>query len=579
MLLANHTFKQWLIGIVAIILGSFVAPAAAQDLIISRAMLEDASGTLTISEVAGREFEPIGPMLSEGYSDSAYWLRLRVRAPAQGSEVVLRVGPTLLDDVRLYESGQGDPKEWLTRVTGDRHAYQDRDRGDIALSFVVNVAAPEQTFYLRIQTTSASVLTVVGMEPQQAQRIAERKNLLRNVFVGLMLWALIWAIDHYIVGRQPVIGLFALYQGIYILYGLSATGNLAPFVAAGLPPLADWSTNILTCAAPFAFVLFSRALFRRYLPPWMRGFAILLVFFPIQLALVAFGYTRLALNIGAFIYLGAAWYYVALAFAATREQTPSRRVLRATYMLIALSVTLISLTDLGWFTLLGMSSTDAWVILTNGIVVSGLMCSMMYAHLRHSRQDALAAGERLAHSQDALARERAHKELAETRARTDYLTGLFNRRYFVELMQRKFARAVGAHEPLSLLMIDVDYFKVVNDTWGHGAGDVVLQRVSHLIRDALREGDILGRVGGEEFAVGLIGTDKERALDVAQRIRTTVADAVTVLPDGQRVQVTLSLGHTQLDSADRSFEDLLDKADKALYRAKSSGRNIVMTMD
>ncbi|MBV6273399.1 sensor domain-containing diguanylate cyclase [Alcaligenaceae bacterium CGII-47] len=577
--MVNNILKQWVISILALIIACLTVPAMAQDLIVSRAMLEDASGSLTIADVADSKFAPIGSTLYEGYSDSAYWLRLRVQAPAQGSEVVLRIGPTLLDDVRLYEAGQGDPKEWITRVTGDRHAYQDRDRADIALGFVVNITAPEQTFYLRIQTTSASVLTVEGIEPQHAQRHAAQKSLLHYVFIGLMLWALIWAIDHYIVGRQLAIGLFALYQGVYILYGLSATGNLAPYVPSAIPQLADWLTNVLTCAAPFFFVLFSKELFKRYSPPWMRGFTALLLIFPIQLALMAFDYTRLALNIGAVIYLVAAWYYVALALAATQEHVPSRRVLLTTYIVLALSVTFTSLTDLGWSTLIGTSSKSAWIILTDGIVTSGLLCSMMYRYLRWSRLDAQRVNVRLARSQNALARERAHKELAQTHARTDYLTGLFNRRYFVELVKHEIARALDTQAPLSLLMIDIDYFKQVNDTWGHGAGDVVLQQVSGLIRDALREDDILGRIGGEEFAVALIGTDHEQALEVAQRIRMTVADAVVLLSDGQQVQVTLSLGLTRVQGQDIGFEELLDKADKALYRAKGAGRNIVIAMD
>jgi len=129
---------------------------------------------------------------------------------------------------------------------------------------------------------------------------------------------------------------------------------------------------------------------------------------------------------------------------------------------------------------------------------------------------------------------------------------------------------------VSLLMLDIDHFKEVNDTWGHNGGDIVLRRVAHLIRDALREGDILGRIGGEEFAAVLAGADKEHALEVAQRIRSAVENSAVILPDEQTVQVTLSMGLAPATKQDVSLDDLLYKADKALYQAKNSGRNMIM---
>lgn len=574
---AERSLLKHLACIVAVILGLFLAPMAiAEDLIVSRAVLEDQSGTMTIAQATDEQFNPMGPTLSEGYSDSVYWLRLQVRAPATGNEVVLQIGPTLLDEVRLYVAGETHPKEWVTRVTGDRYVYEDRDRKDIALGFVVNVTSPGQTFYLRIKTTSASQITVAALEPGQADRKAQQSDLLRNIFIGLMLWALVWAIDHYLVGREPAVGLFALYQGIYILYGLSATGYLAPVSHYAFPQLADWLSNMLACAVPFMFLLFSRALLKPYAPPWLRGFTLLLLAFPAQLAAMAFGYTLLALGLGTVVSVVATWYCVVLALAATREQVPSRRTLQTIYILIGLIATLLGLSDFGWITLFETSTKNAWILLTVGVVNSGLICSMLFMRLRQSGRDAQQSSFILAQSQQALEVERAHKQQAQADARIDYLTGLFNRRYFVELAEHGLTHAAHAHEPLSLLMIDIDHFKEVNDTWGHNGGDVVLQRVAHLIRDALREGDILGRIGGEEFAAALIGADKEHALEIAQRIRRTVANTVIALPDKQSVKVTLSIGLTQFKNQDASLDDLLHKADKALYQAKNSGRNVIM---
>lgn len=580
--MADHSFITHFIRILAVVAGLFFGTTqmvAAEDLIVSRAVLEDKANTLTIAQVADLQFRPMTSVLSEGYSDSAYWLRLQVRPPRTGSEVVLHIGPALLDEVRLYEAGEQDPKEWVTRVTGDRYAYEDRDRQDIALGFVVNVTGSEKTFYLRVKTTSTSQITVEGLEPQQAVRKVQQSNLLRNIFIGLMLWALVWAIDHYLVSREPAVGFFALYQGTYILYGLSATGNLAPFVPYHFPQLADGLTNTLACAVPFMLLLFSRALLKLYEPPWLRGFTLFLLAFPVQLVAMMLGYTLMALGLVAALSVVAAWYCVILAFAATCEQTPSRRVLQGIYIMLGLLATAFSLADFGWITFFGVSSKDGQVLLTGGVVTSGLICTMLYRRLRQLRIDAVESTARLELSRQALQIEREHTKQAQALARTDSLTGLFNRRYFIEQAERELVRATRHRIPLSVLMIDIDHFKEINDTWGHNGGDTVLQQIAHLIREALREEDILGRVGGEEFAVVLIGADKEHALYAAQRIRSAVANAVLALPDDQSVKVTLSVGITQLNEQGISLEDLLRKADRALYQAKGSGRNMVMMTD
>lgn len=568
-----------LIGIFAVMIGFLLTPPAiADDLIISRAMLEDATGALTITDVAGREFKPVGPLLSEGYSDSAYWLRLQIKRPAHGSEVVIHIGSAFLDDVRLYESVDGKPLEWLTRVTGDQYPYEERDRIAIALGFEVNVTAPEKTYYLRIKTTSASLLNVEALEPREAQRRELKSDLLRNIFMGLMLWSMMWAIDHYLVDRQAAVGMFGLYQAVYILYGLSATGNFAPFVPPGCPQLANWLTSILACGAPFAFLLFSRSLFKLYAPPaaLMRGFGLLLLAFPIPMAAMILGHTRAALAINGIISLAAIWYCVIVAFSAGRELVPSRRLLQGVYVALALVGTESIFADFGWMTATQASVNSDWMLIAHGIVTSGLISILLFMRLRQLRHDAQESAVALALSQQALAIERTHREKAQTHARTDYLTGISNRRHFVELVGHELARAVRHQEPLSLLMIDIDHFKSVNDKWGHHGGDLVLQKIAHLIRDTLREVDIFGRMGGEEFAAALIGIDTDQALEVAQRLRVTVENTAIALPDGQHVRITLSVGLAALKESDFSLDSLLHKADKALYRAKQSGRNCVM---
>lgn len=175
---------------------------------------------------------------------------------------------------------------------------------------------------------------------------------------------------------------------------------------------------------------------------------------------------------------------------------------------------------------------------------------------------------------DITERKKLQAEL-ERQARTDYLTGLANRRYFVKQGEIEFARALRYGHSLSILLLDVDSFKNVNDAYGHQTGDSVLQQIGQALLENLRETDFPSRWGGEEFAVWLPVTAQENAVEVAERIRKSVADVSVILDGLTPFQVTLSIGVATLKSQDTNIEELFKRVDDALYRAKGSGRNKV----
>lgn len=157
---------------------------------------------------------------------------------------------------------------------------------------------------------------------------------------------------------------------------------------------------------------------------------------------------------------------------------------------------------------------------------------------------------------------------------TDSVTGLFTRRHFTQLGQREVDRALRYDRRLSVLMVDIDHFKRVNDTYGHNTGDQVLMMVAVTCRMALRATDIVGRWGGEEFAIVLPEADRDGAALIAERIRRMMADSKMEL--GKNViQVTVSIGVVTLGESCGTMEMLIDHADRALYLAKQGGRNQV----
>ena len=169
------------------------------------------------------------------------------------------------------------------------------------------------------------------------------------------------------------------------------------------------------------------------------------------------------------------------------------------------------------------------------------------------------------------------QEELQRRAEVDFLTGLINRRHFLELAEVELVRAQRYNSSLSVLMMDIDYFKNINDTYGHKTGDLVLQKLALVCEEVLREGDIIGRLGGEEFSILLPETASPRAMEVAERLRQALADTSLKLGDsGLELPFTVSIGVTALEGRNFSIDSLLQEADAAPYQAKNSGRNRVV---
>jgi diguanylate cyclase (GGDEF)-like protein len=158
---------------------------------------------------------------------------------------------------------------------------------------------------------------------------------------------------------------------------------------------------------------------------------------------------------------------------------------------------------------------------------------------------------------------------------TDPLLGIYNRLFFNKRIDYEFQRASRYGNPLTLLMLDLDNFKIINDTHGHPFGDMVLQKVADLLLASVRQVDIVARYGGEEFVVALPETNGEQAMIVAERIRTAIESA-EFKRDDISVKVTISIGMAVCpDKSIASVSGLMKLADDALYKAKAAGRNCI----
>jgi diguanylate cyclase (GGDEF)-like protein len=204
------------------------------------------------------------------------------------------------------------------------------------------------------------------------------------------------------------------------------------------------------------------------------------------------------------------------------------------------------------------------------LALSTLLFSVLVVRATRELSDALKTSFRLTHEMA-----QAHR-IAEHAAQTDVLTGINNRRAFFERADQLLSYCRRHQRPLCVLVMDIDHFKAINDSYGHHGGDMVLRQVGTLLQSSFRAADLRGRIGGEEFAMLLADTPLQAGLDMAEQLRSDINQLVIELPGGQTLRLTASLGvaPAKLDSED--LPALLQRADEAMYRAKASGRNRVL---
>jgi len=214
----------------------------------------------------------------------------------------------------------------------------------------------------------------------------------------------------------------------------------------------------------------------------------------------------------------------------------------------------------------------------SGDVVAGLEAGaddyLTKPFARDELRARLTVGRRILALQDGLIRAREELRFQATH---DVLTGIWNRRAILDLLQREIERASRTQGLTGILMLDLDHFKQVNDTYGHVAGDAVLREVAVRITQVIRSYDFVGRHGGEEFLVVLPECDRTRALQSAERIRQAIA-ANPVRTDNMEIPVTASIGVTAADCR-QSEKEILAISDAALYQAKAAGRNRTSVCD
>jgi diguanylate cyclase (GGDEF)-like protein len=535
-------------------------------------------------------FEPLpGGKDTFGFQRGAFWFHATIvnRDPSEPRWLLVQEYP-LSDRLELYlrypdgrvvEHVGGDHVPFSARSVRYRHPNFLVDLPvDVPVQLLLRVKS-ESSMQVPLQLYTQAAFTEVSRDAQLAIGLYYG-ILLALFFYNLVLW-------------------ISLRDGSYFWYLCHITAfGLVLFTLNGLgfeylwprsPWLADHMVPISICLALVAMLQFARIFLElpERAPRLNVGTALLIGFFVVfGVASIWLPYRVSTPVASRAVLVGVLWIVFATLHVLRRGYTPARLLLLAWSMFL-LGTAIFTLLAFGvlpknFATEYGVQIGSALEMLLLSIALG-----YRYAQLRNenqritdeaNRQLERNVAERTRELQRALSQlEETHERLRDS-SRRDALTGLYNRSYFHEGFERLLAQCRDARRPLSLLMVDLDHFKSINDRHGHLVGDDCLRWAAHRIGRALRPHDaLLARFGGEEFVVVLPDHDLRAAVEVAEEVRRSlVAEACE--SQGVQLRVSASIGvHTIAPDAADDIDDALDTADKALYAAKANGRDCVRT--
>jgi len=545
-----------LLGLIACLSATI---ATADDHPVETRLLETAAGNPPTADVIGgsldSRFKPFSYREARRHP-GGFWLKLQTAAdPTADGAPVLTVdkGRHLQMQVLTPSSGHSlilPPALELAEFRGlHRVAY-----------LLPAGLAQSATLYAHIEPNgrgAEELRFATSTLNEQVARGTEHARMIALTFGALMALAVTALLIWFILSDR----LFVLYgtmiflQALYVAY-LSGQGFDWPLLSYGRPLTSHaWNVPIALSGAFACLFVREIADLRKYWPRvyvifrWLAVAFLLLAFANIG---SLFGLGGLIAAIGNILFLGSALFTIIVSFLAWRRGSRA-----AGWFLIAW-------TQLEVFTI----ATAARMLLTDGddsnfLLYYGLPLSMVAAAVLI----ALGVADRMREHRAALSE-------AERRAQTDPLTGVLNRRSLIERLNAACARAQTRGLPIAVLFIDLDHFKQINDTCGHDAGDACLRAVIGPIQTELRQSDVVGRYGGEEFVVILSSADEAAAHPIAERICRRVGE-IAIDGFGHPIRVTCSIGVAASDRLGVWGEQLITHADGAVYAAKRSGRNRV----
>lgn len=523
----------------------------------------DDSSYLDIESIEKTSFvDTIPSQFTKGYHLGIGWFKLEINNQSNTEYFVVYFTEPFWSKLDLYTKSNNT---WKVQRNGLNVMLKDRSIQDSNPAYRINIPTGEShTYYIKGQTISGHIgeFQVFNHEeyfkPSRSS-ITELYLIYMFVLFGIFLLNFY----NYLRTREVIYAYYTAYIASFIIFISIKSGTYL------MLDLQGWEEGLHTVGAfvVLFFILFSKRFLelKKYMPDCDIAFKIsagILVLF-ILLISQNVPYSSLLFNIFSsllFVFLFIVTFKIWL-----------KGSIGAKYYLIVLMIFIptMSLMILTFNTLIDNNDITRYSFLAGAmfeIMVFTLLLTNRYMELNATNK---------------LLSERT-KELEETKklllveATTDMLSGLYNRRYFSDISHKYFNTAKRYNQDLSILMIDIDDFKNVNDKYGHGVGDMVIEQSSNIFKTVARKSDIVARYGGEEFIILLPETTMDKACKLAERIREEIESKNLELLDSSICNITVSIGVTKLnDILDDNIEQTINRCDKALYKAKNGGKNQV----
>ncbi|MEO7324210.1 MAG: diguanylate cyclase [Dokdonella sp.] len=505
-------------------------------------------------------FAPIAGNTLQTSTKNARWVRLNLDADWSSNEPpVLSVADAGFTHARLYAPpNYREQPRWMSM-----HDPASRfSRHAIAFQLPAHLRA-DQTLYLILDATLTAKRPRILVTDLATYHAADLHHVrLTTLFAGVELAMILVGLSLWLALRDRVFGYFVAYTTLQLAYGLLISGEFYDLPMGSwlghLDQKAVWLFALSSSALSISFILEFCDL-RRVTPRmgsvlaatrWPYVVVLLLLTLPLPMS----SKDLIGATLGNVLVVSTAMVaFVAVAHAAFRGSRSSVFFLVAWMPQVAFTAfraiqLLAGLPQPAWLEY-GFPFTMAFASV---VVVLGLADATLHA--------------------------RRERDVAKGLADHDGLTGLLNRRALVHRLVDEFVEARTRTHPLSLLFLDLDHFKAINDHHGHLAGDVCLKAVASAIESGSQDGEYAGRYGGEEFIVILPGVGREAARTIGERLRTRV-EQLQVAFEEQTLRLTASIGVADMLVGDTSHEALIERADASLYRAKAEGRNRVGSCD
>ncbi len=535
--------------------------------------LIDTTNKLTISEVAKLPFsKEIPSQFTLGYTDAPVWFKLHIQNESQQEDLILDFTEVWFSEFNLYTPTTDGFKEQKDGYLAPLNRVNDFD---FSPSFHIQILPHEsKTYYIKAtapMATFGEFIIYSNYDTYVKDKMLE--TALYMIYVGGALIVILLNFFLFITLKEKIYLYYSLYVGSMFIF-ITAQGGFVSHIL----PFNYEDFQVFTLTGALFLILFSQELLstKEYRPRMHTFLNIFLVIFVLFIPLFFVDLTfwfNVFNNIVVIVF--STLIYIAISLWRAHNNM-------AKYYLF---VMLIYIGSLAVFALvaegiLQNSNLSRYLYLYASFFEITFFALILANKYNITKKELL---EKTLHHEEVLKQEvlartielkKAQDKLKELTIR-DTLTGLYNRRYLDEIASRTLAYVSREKQNISILMIDIDYFKDVNDNYGHLVGDKILVDVSSILQKLSRANDIVIRYGGEEFIGILSNSNLQEATAIAQRIRTSIEASSSKINETEVLSITVSVGISSVQEYDSSIYDAINRADIALYSAKQNGRNQV----